>query len=50
MGTSGFTSQAFGERKLDESLAILGRGLIIALLGGLLFITFQKPIDLLVFK
>ncbi len=44
MGTVGFTSQALGSRQLDEALAYLARGLIVALIFGLLFITIQIPI------
>lgn len=44
MGTSGFASQAIGRGDTDETAAILSRALGIALIVGLFFIIFQRPI------
>jgi MATE family multidrug resistance protein len=44
MGTSGFTAQAYGANDMKESMAILTRGLVIALSLSLLIILFQSPI------
>lgn len=49
MGTSGFTAQARGQRNFSEALAILFRGLLVALGAGLLFVILQWPIDKLSF-
>ena len=45
MGTSGFTSQAFGEKDNTEMILMLGRSMFLALIGGLLIILLQYPID-----
>lgn len=49
MGTSGFTSQAWGQRDLPETLTLLARGLMLALGAGLVFILLQRPIGTLGF-
>lgn len=48
MGTSGFTAQAYGAQRMDESIRILIRAAVIALGIALLLITMQWPISLLV--
>lgn len=49
MGTSGFTAQAFGKRNLSECFHILYRALLVGLIGSILLLLLQKPIDLLSF-
>lgn len=44
MSTSGFTAQAFGEKNQTESITILARALIVALLIGILILIMQAPI------
>lgn len=44
MGTGGLTAQAFGARDFTESLATLGRALIIGFLGGILIVALQYPV------
>ncbi len=44
MSTSGFTAQAFGEKNHNESITILVRALLIALMISLLILIFQAPI------
>ncbi|MCM1531765.1 MAG: MATE family efflux transporter [Bacteroides sp.] len=44
MGTCGFTAQAFGAKRLDESALILFRALFIALCGSMLLWILQTPI------
>lgn len=44
MGTCGFTSQAYGAGKTDELINILGRGILIALVGAFLLWILQIPI------
>ncbi|KMJ59920.1 damage-inducible protein F [Bacillus sp. LL01] len=44
VSTSGFTAQAQGSNKTNETMLTLLRPMIIALVFGLLFIIFQKPI------
>ncbi|MDN5205542.1 MATE family efflux transporter [Fulvivirgaceae bacterium BMA10] len=44
MGTTGFTAQAYGNNNFEESFLILSRGMAVALVGGLLLITFQYPL------
>ena len=44
MGTCGFTAQAYGAGRMDESVLTLFRGLFIALCGGLLLWVLQSPI------
>ncbi len=50
MGTSGFTAQAYGQRDLNEVVAILGRAFLVALAGALFLIIFKNPISWLSFK
>ena len=47
MGTSGFTAQAFGAKRMDEAVKILIRAGAIALSIALLLIILQWPISLL---
>lgn len=44
MGTSGMTSQAYGERKFGEVMLLLQRSTTIGLLTALLFLIFQQPL------
>ncbi|MCM1041612.1 MAG: MATE family efflux transporter [Bacteroides sp.] len=44
MGTCGFTAQAYGAGRMEESVLTLFRGLFIALCGGLLLWVLQTPI------
>lgn len=44
MGTCGFTAQAYGAARMDESVLTLYRGLFIALCGGMLLWVLQTPI------
>ena len=44
MGTTGLTAQAYGAASLKESLLILKRGVLVALLSSLLLIVFQSVI------
>ena len=44
MSTSGFTAQAFGEKNLTESITILLRALVVALLISVLILVLQAPI------
>lgn len=50
MGTSGFTSQAFGENNQTEMILMFGRSMFFAIIGGVLIILLQYPIDLLSFN
>jgi MATE family multidrug resistance protein len=50
MGTSGFTSQAFGEKDNTEMILMFGRSMFFAIIGGILIILLQYPIDLLSFN
>jgi len=45
MGTTGLTAQAFGQQKETEALFVLGRGILVALVGGVLLIALQVPIE-----
>jgi len=45
MGTSGFTAQAYGEENQKESISILSRALLVGILGSLLLIIMQFPIE-----
>lgn len=45
MGSSGLTAQAYGEKNEKKQISILGRGLIIGILGGILLISLQYFID-----
>ncbi|MGR3318617.1 MAG: MATE family efflux transporter, partial [Candidatus Anammoxibacter sp.] len=47
MGTTGFTAQEYGKANNEnkkECLLILGRALLVAIIGSLLLIVFRKPI------
>lgn len=50
MGTSGFTSQAYGEKNNTEMILMFGRSMFFALIGGILIILLQYPIDLISFN
>jgi len=50
MGTSGFTSQAYGEKDNTEMILMFGRSMFFAIIGGILIILLQYPIDLLSFN
>lgn len=50
MGTSGFTSQAYGEKDKSEMILMFGRSMFLALIGGIFIILLQYPIDLLSFN
>ncbi len=43
MSTSGLSAQAFGRKNASDSLIVLTRGLLVALVIGLLLIIFQVP-------
>ncbi len=47
MGTSGFTAQAYGARRLDEAIRVFIRAISIALAVALLLLVLQYPIALL---
>lgn len=47
MGTSGFTAQAYGARRLDEAVRVFIRAFVIALTIAILLILLQYPIALL---
>ena len=49
MGTSGFTAQAYGEKDNTEMIMMFGRSLFFAIVGGLLLILLQYPIDIFSF-
>lgn len=46
MGTTGLTAQSFGADNKGEALLVLGRGLSVAMVGGILLIALQIPIEL----
>ena len=48
MGTSGFTAQAYGARRLDEAVATLVRALALALAIAVALIVLQWPLAMLV--
>ncbi len=50
MSTSGFTAQAFGEKNDPESITILFRALLVALVAGILMLILQSPISWASFK
>ena len=50
MGTTGFTAQAWGAKNLNKITEILIQSLSIAILGSLLLILLQIPIEWLSFK
>ena len=49
MGTSGFTAQAFGEKDNSEMIMMFGRSIFFAIIGGLVLIALQYPIELFSF-
>ncbi len=49
MGTSGFTAQAFGEKNNSEMIMMFGRSMFFAIIGGLILIALQYPIELFSF-
>ncbi len=49
MGTSGFAAQAYGKKDFQEGFYQLYRALFVGLLGSILLLLLQKPIDLLSF-
>jgi MATE family multidrug resistance protein len=49
MGTTGMTAQAFGQNDTQESAAMLGRAMLVALLGSLLILITQVGIEWLSF-
>lgn len=49
MGTSGFTSQAWGSRNFTECSNTLMRALLVAVIAGLSLIILQKPIEFIAF-
>lgn len=49
MGTSGFTAQAYGKKDFQDSFYQLYRALFVGLIGSVLLIFLQNPIDLLSF-
>ena len=49
MGTSGFTAQAYGEKDQSEMIMMFGRSMFFAVVGGLLIIILQVPVELLSF-
>lgn len=49
MGTTGFTAQALGNRRLDESVMTLVRALAVAMLAAVLIILLQVPLAQLSF-
>lgn len=44
MGTTGLTAQAHGAKDEQEEVLILGRGMLVALLGSALVLVFQVPL------
>lgn len=49
MGTSGFTAQAFGRGDLPETIMVLSRAALIAIIVSMLLLIFQGPIESLSF-
>ena len=49
MGTSGFTAQAYGEKDNSEMIMMFGRSIFFAMIGGLILIALQYPIELFSF-
>lgn len=49
MGTSGFTAQAYGEGNKTELVMMFGRAMFFAIIGGILIILLQSPIDYISF-
>ena len=50
MGTTGMTAQAFGQNNSAESTAILGRALLVAMIGSLMILISQVGIEWLSFS
>jgi len=50
MSNSGITAQAFGASNKPEIISALARALLLAVLGALVLLVFQKPIGWLAFK
>ncbi len=50
MGTTGLTAQAYGKKRNDETVMVLGRGLSIALVGSILLILLQVWIEPISFR
>jgi MATE family multidrug resistance protein len=50
MGTSGFTAQYFGQKDEAKQIMILYRVLLLGIIGGILLILFQKPIEWISFQ
>ncbi|MCB0805546.1 MAG: MATE family efflux transporter [Bacteroidales bacterium] len=50
MGTSGFTAQAYGQRDKTELIMMFGRSMFFAIVGGVIIVSLQYPIDLLSFR
>lgn len=50
MSTSGFTAQAYGENKQQETITILFRALLVTFLVSVIILLFQHPIAWLSFK
>ena len=50
MGTSGFTAQAYGQRRLDKSIHTLSRALLVAISAAILLILFQHPLSYFIFN
>lgn len=50
MGTSGFTAQAYGEGNKQELMMMFARAMGFAILGGIIIILLQIPIDWLSFR
>ena len=49
MGTSGFAAQSYGKKDFRESFYILYRALFVGLIGAIVLLLLQKPIDFLSF-
>ena len=50
MGTSGVTAQAYGRKDFNESIAILSRSTVLAVVSGLMIILLQVPVAYIGFK
>ncbi len=50
MSTSGFTAQAYGEKNNTETITILFRAMLVAVVAGILMVLFQVPISWASFK
>jgi MATE family multidrug resistance protein len=50
MSTSGFAAQAFGKKRPDEQITILGRALVVSTLIAFVILLFQSPIAWASFK